>query len=185
MPHLRSALAAVLCLSLSACGDPREDFSGRFGSTAEWTEFYSNATVVSTWGLDLEIVADHFDSERLFLDFDCGLNAKMEGDSMVLIGRTCPAVRDDQCIYSTRYDRGHASVNGDTLTLSASGFIDQQCPGNSGNLSFSLELSGRRGAPAPTQPGQTSRDGEEGTTEFARPPLPIMLGKLLKDPAAR
>ncbi|MCP3144499.1 hypothetical protein [Pyxidicoccus xibeiensis] len=161
MTHIRSALLPLLFLSLAACGDPRDDFTGRFGYTGTWTYHFLDANIEQDAAGELVVTADASESKRVDMSFSCGLSADLADDALSIIRKSCPFETGDDCVSAkANFARGTVYVDEDELTLAASGIIEFRCGANgiNGNLPFGLELKGIRGARPPSQPGQAGLD---------------------------
>lgn len=164
MNHIRFASVTLLFLSLAACGDAREEFRGNYGFRGEYTVGVgTNAEVFPVLG-QLEVVADHFESERIFLNWDCGLFGKVEDGAMTLIPKICPAREEEECDFIYKYERGGASIDGDKLDLTMSGNVKVQCRNESGSVYIAIKLKGVRGAPAPRS-GELREEPEASVSE--------------------
>ncbi len=163
MGSTRFAATALLFLSLTACGDAREEFSGNYGFTGDLTFGAGvNEEVIPVQG-QLEIIADHFDSERIFLNWNCGINGKVEAENLELSWKECPSIQDD-CTFMYQYERGNARIDdGSALTLSISGKVVVRCENASGDVFMGLNVTGERGKKMPlARPGQQDLGGEPG-----------------------
>lgn len=167
MHRIRFAAKALLLLSLSACGDAREEFSGNYGFTGQLKlGVGTNQESFPVQG-QLDVIADHFNDKRLYVNWDCGLNTRMEDEAVALVQKNCPTFRSGNCEFSYRYATGSARVEGNKLTINFSGNVAAWCREGSGTIPLALELSGERGKimPAP-QPGQQDLGGEPGPAAF-------------------
>lgn len=163
------ALSAVL-LALCVCScDPRKDFTGSYevsgvlvingGSQTEPTEVKQ---------LRMVILADAFDADRLYLDFDCGLNAAVgDEDTFVLETTACPSYTSDSCTYAWTYKTGNGNLKDaegkePTLEFTPSGIVRASCSdGASGSAHFEFKLKGVRKEDSDSSaplPGELSRE---------------------------
>lgn len=181
MNRTRFAVKALLFLSLAACGDSREEFSGNYGITGEFTYSGGGRTQVETVQGQLDVIADHFDSERLFMNLDCGLNAKMGDENATLIQKNCPPYRVEDCILTYKYTQGRVQVDGDTLTLTGNGEVGLVCNGGSGSVRLDVKISGVRGKIMPLAgSGQQGQDGKLEPTVLHGPSLVEALRRQLE-----
>ncbi|PTL76271.1 hypothetical protein [Vitiosangium sp. GDMCC 1.1324] len=149
MRRPQALVAVMLTLGVCACGDPRRDFVGSYGvSGTLTTTLGSRQTTSSIKDESLEVVADAFDSDKLYLDFDCGLSGTMSDEkSFRLDDKVCPAYADDECRYLWHFNNGQGSRTGDDagIGLSFRGTISVDCSdGSSGVVAFILALKGTR-----------------------------------------
>ncbi|NMO20704.1 hypothetical protein HPC49_51805 [Pyxidicoccus fallax] len=168
MRRNRFAIKAFLFLSLTACGDSREEFSGNYGFTGEFKVGHgANQETLRAQG-QLDVIADHFDDERLFLNWDCGMNGKMEDETMTLVRKNCPPFRSADCVLTYKYDVGNANIDGKTLKFTTTGTVAVRCDdGAAGSAPFTLTLEGERGKMMPIpMPGQQDLGGEPGPAAF-------------------
>jgi hypothetical protein len=100
-----------------------------------------------------DIVADHFDEKRLFLSLDCGMILTVEEDFMKLTLRICPLEPDSECVYTARYERGSATMSGETLKLDINGAVEAKCSGETYRSPFTMDLTGKRRATTTESPG--------------------------------
>ncbi|WNG44420.1 hypothetical protein F0U60_10070 [Archangium minus] len=119
----------------------------------------------------LTIVADAFDSDRLYLDFDCGLPGTLQdSNSFKLDRKTCPAYNSGDCEFTWTFRGGEGTKTEDdgnpSLELRFNGHIDGTCSdGSSGVLSFRFTLTA-----TPDESG--SEDSQlEGRTQSLRTAL--------------
>jgi hypothetical protein len=149
MPRLPFLAAA---LALTACGgDPRADYAGTY-------DLYGNLhlTLVAPdspqgdfhTGLRVEFIADALDAERLFVAYDCGIDAHLEDDGTFSIpSKLCPEVTSGSCRYRTIYDHGAVKRDAPTGTLqfTLAGAYTKACTdGSSVRENFSLWLDGKK-----------------------------------------
>jgi hypothetical protein len=161
-PHVLSAAALALCLC--AC-DSRKDFAGTYEvsgvlSIREGTQEKTSEVKE----VPLVIIADAFDSDRLYLDFDCGLSATMrDGESFDLDGKTCPSYTRESCTFTWIFNTGVGTLKEESaLDFDSSGLIKGRCSnGSSGMVPFSFRLTGVRKSvsePDAAPPGEQSQD---------------------------
>lgn len=162
-PHVLSAV--VLSLFLCAC-DSRKDFSGAYevSGVLTLTEGPRKSTI-EVKAAPLVIIADAFDSDRLYLDFDCGMSATMkDGESFELDGKTCPSSTEDSCSFTWTFNNGVGSLKEDsTLAFDSNGSVRVKCSdGSTGLVNFSFRLKGGRSSGSesddPALPGEQSGD---------------------------
>lgn len=164
MNHIRFASTTLLFLSLAACGDEREEFSGNYGFSGEYTVGVGTNAEVNPVAGQLEVVADHFKSDRIFLNWDCGLFGKVEDGEMTLISRVCPIREQEDCDLVYKYERGGARIDGDKLDLTIAGNVHVICPNGSGNVYIGIKLTGTRGA-TPPRSGELRQQPEASVYE--------------------
>ncbi|AKJ04867.1 hypothetical protein ATI61_10167 [Archangium gephyra] len=165
----RLAVSSAVAVALSLCGcDARKDFSGAYQVSGVLTlTSGGREDKTDLKDLPLVIIADAFESDRLYLDFDCGLSAKMkageDGASFALDTKVCPTYTRDSCNFTWVFFSGVGSLEGDaSLDFNPNGAITVKCSdGASGVANFKFRLSGVRSSgsgEAPSVPGAQSGD---------------------------
>ncbi|HYO70672.1 MAG TPA: hypothetical protein VEU33_31795 [Archangium sp.] len=160
-PHVLSAV--VVTLFLCAC-DARKDFSGAYVASGVLTLTEGGREIKTDLKeLPLVIVADAFDSDRLYLDFDCGLSATMkdgeDGATFVLDSKACPSYTKDSCSFTWVFYSGVGSLKDDgALDFGPNGAIRVQCSDGSGVVNFKFRLTGVRKTGSTSAPGAQSDD---------------------------
>lgn len=163
-PHVLSAVALLLCVC--AC-DSRKDFSGRYEVSGQL--LVGEGTDRDEYAVKNEqfvLVADAFDSDRLYVDFDCGLSATVQdSDSFAFDTKTCPSYTnaDNGCTYVWIFKGGSGALKASepVLDVHPSGIIQARCSnGAAGTLSFWFNLTGvRRNEPSSgSNPGAQAHD---------------------------
>lgn len=163
-PHVLSAVALLLCVC--AC-DSRKDFSGRYEVSGKL--LIGEGTDRDEYDVTNEqfvIIADAFDSDRLYVDFDCGLSATMQGsDAFAFDTKTCDSYTntDNGCTYIWIFKGGQGTLKDSepVLDVHPSGIIQVRCTnGATGTASFWFNLTGvRRSEPSSgSSPGAQSHD---------------------------
>lgn len=148
--------ATLTCLALSACGDSRRDLVGTYDVTGSLTVIADNGNKnTQTVDSPLTIIADAFESERIYLDFDCGLNATMDEPGFVITRTACDSYKVEDCTFAWTYINGGGSKEeGAQLTLNPGGVIKGICSeGSSGQLSFIFKLTGTPSSAPSGNPG--------------------------------
>lgn len=151
MPRLPCFLAAAL--ALTACGgDPRADYAGTY-------DFQGNMflTLVAPdsphgnfhTGARIEFIADALDSERLFVNYDCGMDAHPEDDGTFSIpAKLCPEETSGGCRYRTIIDHGivRRYPSDGSLQLTLAGAYTKTCEDKDSSMreNFSLLLDGKK-----------------------------------------
>lgn len=164
MPRFHSLCAVLLSLCLCSC-DSRKDVTGRYevSGTVSFREGGWNDKS-ELKDVQLVIIADAFDSDRLYVDFDCGLSAKMtDSDSFEFESKTCPSYTQGECTFMWSFKSGQGTLKETepVLDVHPTGVIKARCSnGASGLLSFWFNLTGvRKSEPsADASPGAESRD---------------------------
>lgn len=103
----------------------------------------------------MTIIADAFESDRLYLDFDCGMSATMGAPGFVINQEVCPSFEADSCTIVWTYKNGGGSKEeGAPLKLNPGGTIKIRCSdGSSGDFSFFFTLTGTPRIPGAEDPG--------------------------------
>lgn len=137
--------ALLLLLGLCSCGDPRQDFVGSFHVLGRLSLSDGNYRETAPVDVSMVVVADAFDSDKLYLDFDCGLVGTIEDHtSFTLDRKTCPTYTSGDCEFTWTFRDGEGTkTEGDpTLALQFSGDITGTCSdGSSGGLFFKFTLT--------------------------------------------
>lgn len=142
----RSLATLAVLLFLCACGDPRESFSGVYAvaGTATLTvgDYREEEQIEDT----LEIVADAFNGERLFIDFHCGLSGKVDSEDTFFVDvKACPASKADGCTFKTTFDGGAGRLKeGPTLNLRLEGNLSATCPEGTATARLTFNVSGKQ-----------------------------------------
>jgi hypothetical protein len=159
MKRLLPALSATLpFLVLCACGDPREAFVGSYNADGTITFVVDSARDTQDVATPLTIIADAFESDRLYLDFDCGMSATMGAPGFLINQEVCPPFEEDSCTIVWTYKNGGGTKEeGAPLKLNPGGIIKGRCTdGSSGELSFFFTLTGTPRTPGSEDPGAQS-----------------------------
>ena len=170
-PHVVSAV--VMSLLLCAC-DARRDFSGASELSGELSLSEGRAVrIVKVKSARLAIIADAFDSDSLYLDFDCGLSATMQKESFELDVKKCPSYIEDSCSLTWTFSNGLGTLKDDSsLDFDTTGTVDVKCTdGTSGLVNFSFQLTGVRGdgsTSGPSLPGEQSGDARSSHLSAVR-----------------
>ncbi|WP_224366432.1 hypothetical protein [Hyalangium versicolor] len=151
--------ATLTCLALCACGgDSRRDLVGNYDVTGSFTVTYGDGQKdTQTVDSPLTIIADAFDSEKIYLDFDCGLPATMSDSGFVFTRKACDSYEVEECTYAWTYSTGGGSKEeeGTELTLNPGGTIKGLCSdGSSGQISFLFKLTGTPSGTPSGNPGE-------------------------------
>lgn len=151
---MRRIPVLAAALALAACGgeDPRVSYAGiyDFRGTMHLTWIAPNTPQGDFHtGARIEFVADALDSGRLFVAYDCGLDARLEDDgTFAAPTKACPEVTSGTCRYRTIYDRGALSPaeTPGVLQLTLSGAYTKVCEDASSSMreNFSLLLKGKK-----------------------------------------
>jgi len=192
MPLRRLSVFAspLLGLVLGACGDAREPFTGVYDldGTFEYRRGGSGATLVVESSTVTEVVADAFDPERLYVNFECGLSATMKDDqTFTLTPKGCPQYKVEDCWYRVSYTEGVVSkgVEGDGLRLVGEGTFTMRCDnGDTDRLNFSVAVTGEKRPPSDTQPPSTGELSQPVPNAQARG-LHARLKRLARESAVR
>jgi hypothetical protein len=181
--------AVAVALSLCAC-DARKDFSGAYKVSGVLTLTQNGReSKTDLKDLPLMIIADAFESDSLYLDFDCGLSAKMkngqDGATFEVDSRTCPSYTQNSCSFTWVFYSGVGSLDDDgSLDFGPNGAVNVKCSdGSSGVVNFKFRMSGVRGdgtGSGPSVPGAQSGDTRSlqmsalraAVMESVRPQLP-------------
>ena len=138
--------AALPLLALWACGDPRKDLVGNYDATGSITFTYSNGQKeTDKVDVPLIIVADAFDSDALYLDFDCGMSGKLDDTGFVLNQKVCPSYEtSNNCTLVWTFTNGGGSKEEALHSRSIQeGNIKGRCADrSSGGISFFFTLTG-------------------------------------------
>lgn len=159
MRRLSFFVTPLLGLILGACGDARESFTGVYDLEGTIELRQGNASQTFETSSVTEVVADAFDSERIYLNFDCGLSGTMkDSQTFTLTPKGCPQFRDEDCWFKLSYTEGVVSQDAASsgLRLVGKGTYTVRCDdGTSERLSFSLAVSGEKRPASDTQPPST------------------------------
>lgn len=150
--------ATLTCLALGACGgDSRRDLAGNYDVTGSLTIINGNGDKdTQTVESPLTIIADAFDSKKIYLDFDCGLPATMSDSGFMITQKACDSYDVEDCTFAWTYNVGGGSKEeGAELTLNPGGVIKGVCSdGSSGKLSFLFKLTGTPSGAPSGNPGE-------------------------------
>lgn len=183
--HLRrlSVFATpLLGLILGACGDARESFTGVYDLEGTFEFRRGNASQIFETSSVTEVVADAFDSERIYMNFDCGLSGTMkDSQTFTLTPKGCPQFREEGCWFKYSYTEGvvsqDAASNG--LRLVGKGTYTVRCDnGTSDRLDFSVTVSGEKRSSSDTQPPSTGEMSQPSSQP--RIGLPALMRRLAK-----
>ncbi|QRK12899.1 hypothetical protein JQX13_24415 [Archangium violaceum] len=145
MRQLAQMSALLLLLGLCSCGDPRQDFVGSFDVQGRLSLSDGNYQETALVDVPMVVVADAFDSDKLYLDFDCGLVGTIEDHTSFSLDRKkCPSDFVDGCELTWTFREGEGTkTEGDpTLALRFSGDIKVSCSGDSPRMySFTFTLT--------------------------------------------
>jgi hypothetical protein len=159
--HIPAVYAALPFLVLCACGDPREAYVGSYDADGIVTFRSGSDTDTQEVKAPLAIIADAFESDRIYLDFDCGMSAAMDEPGFSINQEVCPSFESDGCTITWTYKNGGGvKEEGTPLSLNPGGAIKGRCAdGSSGEFSFFFTLTGTPRIPVSDDPGaqDTSR----------------------------
>jgi hypothetical protein len=150
--------AALPVLVLCACGDPREAFVGSYEADGTITFADDLGRDTQEVTLPLTIIADAFESDRIYLDFDCGMSATIGEPGFVINQEICQPFEADSCTIVWTYKNGGGSKDqGALLKLNPGGTVKGRCAdGSSGEYSFFFTLTGIPRTPGSEDPGAQS-----------------------------
>ncbi len=156
-PH--ALLVVSLVVGLCAC-DARRDFAGTYEvSGTLTTRAGGSANAVPVDKAQLVVVADALDSDKLYLDFDCGLSGTMDdSESFQVDAKRCPSYLDEDCQVTWTFSEGMGRrvQEGAKLEFNLSGTIQWRCyDGTEGQVGFSFALLGTRLGEDSSSPGQS------------------------------
>jgi hypothetical protein len=154
--HIPVLSVALHVLVLCACGgDPRETFVGSYDADGTITFVSGAARETEDVEAPLSIIADAFESDRIYLDFDCGMFATMGEPGFLINQEVCPSFESDGCTITWSYKNGGGSKEeGAPLKLNPGGTIKGRCSdGSSGEFSFFFTLTGTPRIPVSDDPG--------------------------------
>ncbi|WNG14819.1 hypothetical protein [Cystobacter fuscus] len=100
----------------------------------------------------LRVVADAFGSDKLYLDFQCGLTATVQNaNAFTLDERECPSYENEGCEYVWRFSdgKGTATEGDPALELRFNGSVNSRCSdGSSLLLTFVFTLTATPAKPS-------------------------------------
>jgi hypothetical protein len=140
----------VVSLVVGLCGcDPRRDFAGTYEvSGLLTTRSGGSANAIPVDNAQLVVVADALDSDKLYLDFDCGLSGTMDdAESFKVDTKRCPSYMDEDCeiTWTFKEGTGRRVEEGSKLEFNLSGSIQWRCyDGTAGQVGFAFALLGTR-----------------------------------------
>ncbi|EPX64778.1 hypothetical protein D187_000200 [Cystobacter fuscus DSM 2262] len=112
--------------------------------------------------MTLRVVADAFGSDKLYLDFQCGLTATVQNsNAFTLDERECPSYENEGCAYVWRFSDGKGTVTeGDpALELRFNGSVNSRCSdGSSLSLNFLFTLTAMPAEPSSIEQRVGGRD---------------------------
>lgn len=158
-PH--ALLVVSLVVGLCACGDPRRDFAGTYAVSGFLTTGSGgSANAIPVENAQLVVVADALDSDKLYLDFDCGLSGTLDdSESFQVDTKRCPSYMDEDCEITWTFNNGSGRrvEEGSKLELNLAGSIQWRCyDGTAGQVGFAFALLGNRQGEGSGQPGAQS-----------------------------
>jgi hypothetical protein len=168
--HLPALCATLPFLVLCACGDPREAFVGSYDADGSITFMSDSGRETQEVQEPLTIIADAFESDRIYLDFDCGMSATMGAPGFVINQEICPPFEANSCTFVWTYKNGGGSKEeGAPLKLNPGGIIKGRCSdGSSGEFSFFFTLTGTPRVPVSEDPGAQDTRRHALRTTFHR-----------------
>ena len=159
MRRLSVFATPLLGFILGACGDARESFTGVYDLEGTFELRQGNASQTFETSSVTEVVADAFDSERIYLNFDCGLSGTMkDSQTFTLTPKGCPRFRDEDCWFKVSYTEGVISQDAAStgLRLVGKGTYTVNCDdGTSERLTLSVAMSGEKRSSSDSQPPST------------------------------
>ena len=166
-PH--ALLVVSLVVGLCAC-DPRRDFAGSYEVSGMLTTGSGgSANAIPVENAQLVVVADALESDKLYLDFDCGLSGTVDdSESFQVDAKRCPSYMDEDCQITWAFSEGMGRrvEEGAKLEFNLAGTIQWRCyDGTAGQVGFSFALMGTR------QSEDSSGSGQSGAQSALRSAL--------------